>query len=215
MGDGRHRQRFHGQIAGLGSTSGTRVVVGRWATSPFGSFADVMVERTDGHRVLYAPSREVGDFIADTYVFDEIRTLPVVVEVADGRWSVHADDLHLQFTTGRRLPLGWALHVVPQPLAQSTTWAGLVDPVARRVLRGVSTRGQARSGRREWYGATDLHAVTSLRGRLGDVPLGDLTRVDPPTRFGFSSTPPRPSVTSVVTTVEVLQAPRRPGGAVP
>ena len=205
MGDGRHRQRFHGQIAGLGSTSGTRVVVGRWAASPLGSFADVMLERAEGHRVLYAPTREVGEFVADTYVFDEIRTVPVVVEVVGGSWSVHADDLHLQLTTGRRLPLGWALRAVPPFVAQSTTWAGLVDPVARRVLRGVSTRGQARSGRREWYGATDLHAVTSLRGRLAGEPLGDLARVDPPTRFGFSSTPPRPSVTTVVTTVEVLE----------
>jgi len=205
MGDGRHRQRFHGRIAGLGSTSGTRVVVGRWTTSPLGAFADVMLERADGHRVLYAPSQEVGDFVADTYVFDEIRTVPVVVEVVDGCWSVHADDLHAQFTTGRRLPLGWALRAVPRPLAESTTWAGLVDPVARRVLRGVSTRGQARSGRHEWYGATDLHAVTALRGRLGGEPLGDLAQVEPPTRFGFSSTPPRPSVTTVVTTVEVLE----------
>jgi hypothetical protein len=206
MRDGRHRQRFHGQIAGLGSTSGTRVVVGRWHASPLGSFADVMLERPDGHRVLYAPSREVGDFIADTYVFDEVRTVPVAADVEDGRWVVTADDLRVEFTTGRRVPLGWALRAVPGPLARSTTWATVVDPVARWVLRGVSTRGQARSGRREWYGATDLHAVTSLRGTLDGRALGDLAPVQPPTRFGFSSTPPRPSVTTVVTTVEVLRA---------
>jgi hypothetical protein len=73
-------------------------------------------------------------------------------------------------------------------------------------MRGVSTRGQARSGRREWYGATDLHAVTRLAGSLSERPLGDLAPVEPPTRFGFSSTPPTPSVTTVVTTVEVLGA---------
>ena len=32
-----------------------------------------------------------------------------------------------------------------------------------------------------------------------------LTPVDPPCRFGFSSTPRRPSVTQVVTTVEAAQ----------
>jgi hypothetical protein len=135
-----------------------------------------------------------------------VRTVPVAADVEDGRWVVTADDLRVEFTTGRRVPLGWALRAVPGPLARSTTWATVVDPVARWVLRGVSTRGQARSGRREWYGATDLHAVTSLRGTLDGRALGDLAPVHPPTRFGFSSTPPRPSVTTVVTTVEVLRA---------
>ena len=204
MRSGRHRQRFHGQIAGLGSASGTRVVVGRWDASPLGAFADVMLERPDGHRVLYAPSAEVGDFVSDTYVFDEVRTVPVAAEVVGHRWAVRADDLELAFTAGGRLPLGWALRAVPVPLARSPLWAGLVDPVARLALHGVSTRGQARSGRREWYGATDLHAITSMSGALGGEPLGGLAPVEPPTRFGFSSTPARPSVTTVVTTVEVL-----------
>jgi hypothetical protein len=198
------RRRFEGQIAGLGSTSGVRVVVGRWEQSPLGSFADVMLERPDGHRILYAPSAAVGDFIADTYVFDEVRTVPVAAAVTNGRWTVQADDLALSFTTGGRLPLGWLLRAVPRRLAASPAWAGLVDPVARLALRGVRTRGQARSGRREWYGATDLRAVTSLEGSLAGRPLGDLARVHPPARFGFSSTPTRPAVTSVVTTVEVL-----------
>lgn len=204
MRTGRHCQRFHGQIAGLGSSSGTRVVVGRWESSPFGAFADVMLERPDGHRVLYAPSDQVGEFVSDTYVFDEVRIVPVSAEVAGSRWTVTADDLELAFTTGGRLQLGWALRAVPSRLARNTLWAAIVDPVARRVLRGVSTRGQARSGRREWYGATDLHAITSLQGTLGGAPLGALCRVEPPTRFGFSSTPAQPSVTDVVTTVEVL-----------
>lgn len=198
------RERFEGRIAGLGSTSGVRMVVGRWDASPFGEFADVMLERPDGHRVLYAPTREVGDFIAETYVFDEVRTVPVTAEERGGRWTVEADDVRLEFATGGRLPLGWLLRAVPRPVATSTAWAGLVDPVARRVLRGVSTRGQARSGRREWYGATDLRAISVLRGSLDGMPLGALAPVEPPARFGFSSTPSRPSVTTVVTTVEVL-----------
>jgi len=37
---------------------------------------------------------------------------------------------------------------------------------------------------------------------LDGVDLGELALVDPPCRFGFSSTPRSPSVTSVVTTVE-------------
>ena len=50
------RQQFRGRIAGVGSTSGIRVVVGWWQDSPFGTFADAMVERADGHRMLLAPT---------------------------------------------------------------------------------------------------------------------------------------------------------------
>jgi hypothetical protein len=44
--------------------------------------------------------------------------------------------------------------------------------------------------------------VTALRGRFDGADLGRLAAVDPPCSFGFSSTPRRPSVTEVVTTVE-------------
>ena len=67
------RDRFRGHIAGVGSASGVRVVVGRWHTTPLGSFADAMVETAAGHRVLLAPRQEVADFIAATYSFDEVR----------------------------------------------------------------------------------------------------------------------------------------------
>ena len=49
--------RFHGAIAGVGSTSGVRIVVGRWDESPLGTFADVMLAEPDGTRVLLAPTR--------------------------------------------------------------------------------------------------------------------------------------------------------------
>ena len=55
----RVRERFSGRIAGVGSASGVRIVVGRWDDSPWGAFADVMVEDAAGHRVLLAPSERV------------------------------------------------------------------------------------------------------------------------------------------------------------
>ena len=76
------RLRFTGAIAGVGSTSGVRFVVGRWTESPLGSFADVMVEDATGHRVLIAPRQQVADFVASTYSFDEVRVEPVSVELA-------------------------------------------------------------------------------------------------------------------------------------
>ena len=187
-----------------------RVVVGRWDRSPMGSFADVMLEQRDGHRVLLAPTHEVAQFVADTYVFDEVVVAPVQAlvtttpAVGTVRWAVRADGLDLTFAVGRRTLLGQVLRGIPGPLASSPLFAAAIDPLARTVMRGVSTRGQARSGRREWYGARDLHRVTSLTGSWRGADLGELALVDPPCRFGFSSTPRAPGVTRVVTTVEVL-----------
>ncbi|GAA1982076.1 hypothetical protein GCM10009817_24170 [Terrabacter lapilli] len=204
-------QRFHGQIAGVGSESGVRVVVGSWHTTPLGAFGDAMVETPAGHRVLIAPSRPVAEFIEATYDFDEVRLEPITVTSDRGRWRVVSPSLTLDLAVGGRMPLGRLLRAVPERLAASPAWATLVDPVARRVLRGVRTRGTALAGRREFYGATDLHQVTALEGSFEGRPLGALAPVDPPCRFGFSSTPRRPSVTTVVTTVQVRCSGHRSG----
>jgi hypothetical protein len=193
----RERHRFRGAIAGVGSASGVRVVVGRWDESPFGPFADAMVETASGHRVLVAPSEEVAEFVASTYVFDEVRVEPVTV---DG-WRLDSPSLRLALVLGARTGLGRLLRLVPRRLAESPAWCTVTDPVARVVLRGVRTRGSAATGRHEWYGATDAHAVDALTGTFDGVDLGGLAPVVPPPAFGFSSTPARPSVTAVVTTV--------------
>jgi hypothetical protein len=194
------RQRFLGHIAGVGSTSGVRVVVGRWVESPLGAFADAMVADPSGHRVLLAPSQEVADFVASTYSFDEVRIEPFT---ADGAWRVRSPSLSLDLAVGRRTALGRALRLVPRRVATSPAFCAVTDPVARVVLRGVRTRGSAGGGRREFYAATDHHAVLSLAGSWQGVDLGTLAPVLPEPGFGFSSTPPRPSVTALVTTVEL------------
>lgn len=202
MRAGRIRERFSGRIAGVGSASGVRVVVGRWDDGPWGSFADVMLEDASGHRVLLAPSEQVRDFVASTYSFDEEVIEPVAVtDTADG-WQVSTPSLSLRLVVGGRTPLGAALGLVPARLATAPAWCGLIDPVARVVMRGVRTRGTAGGDRREWYGATSVSAVTAIEGEWRGTDLGVLAPVDPPCRFGFSSTPRRPSVTYVVTTIE-------------
>src|SRR5664279_2759040 len=70
--------QFDGAIAGMGTASGTRLVVGMWPLSPYGSVTDVMVERPDGHRILLAPTQGFADFVAATYEFDEVRVTPVL-----------------------------------------------------------------------------------------------------------------------------------------
>lgn len=126
---------------------------------------------------------------------------PATLKVPLPSWSVGTPSLSLALDVGGRTPLGRLLRLVPRPVATSPGFATLVDPVARLLLRGVRTRGVARAGRREYYGATDVRAVVGMQGTFDGLDLGALAAVDPPCRFGFSSTPQRPSVTEVSTTI--------------
>ena len=193
--------RFDGVIAGLGTPAGLRAVVGHWPVSPLGAFTDVMVERPDGHRVLLAPTDAVAGFVAATYRFDEVARVPVDLAVAGGRWTVRAGPLALDFTVGRRAPLGVLLRSVPRPLATDPRWITAVDVVARRVLPGVRTRGSAGRDRTEYYAALDLHRITGATVAWDGVDQGGLAAVEPPVRFGFGSTPRTPSLARIVTLV--------------
>lgn len=191
---------FEGWIAGAGTAGGTRLVLGHWPVSPFGPFADVMVAHPDGTRTLLAPTPALADFVAGTYRFDRVEVVPV--EVAQGpTWVVRAGLLDWRFTPGRRAPLGALLRLVPPRVGTSLAWARLTDPVARVAMRGVRTLGTAGQGRTEWYAARDLHRLTASEATWEGVDLGPLAPVDPPPRFGFSSTPRRPSLVRVVSTV--------------
>jgi hypothetical protein len=193
--------RFTGQIAGLGSTSGMRLVVGMWHESPLGCFGDVMVQQPDGHRVLLAPSEAVAGFVAATYSFDAVVIGPVAVHGDSRARQVTAPGLDLAFTLGGRSPVGFLLACLPRRLTTSPVWLTAVNPLARVSLRGVRTAGSAKAGRREFYGAYDVHQVTSATGSWRGQPLGMLAPVQPPVTFGFGSTPRSPAVTSLVTTI--------------
>jgi len=186
-----------------------------------------MVERPNGHRMLLAPSREVADFVAATYTFDTVRIVGVDVHDGDpavggeraaewgdlddpelgdddvAGWTVTAGPLSMRLGFGSRTPLGRLLGAVPMRVATSTTWASAIDPVARTVMRGVRTRGRTGT-RQEWYAARDVRSITELTASWDGDDLGDLSPVDPPVRFGFGSTPRRPSLVTLVTTVRVV-----------
>jgi hypothetical protein len=199
--------KFDGAIAGIGTSSGTRLVVGMWPLSPFGSVTDVMIQRPDGHRLLLAPSQELADFIAATYEFDEVRITPVL-RMRDGRkWMVSTDELALTFELGGRSALGLLLVAMPRRLARARWWASVQDPIARVALKGVRTRGAAGGGRKEWYSAQDLQRITSMSARLDGVDLGQLAPVEPPVSFGFGSTPAEPSLVRVLTRIEGADLP--------
>ena len=201
----RTRLRFDGAIAGVGTQSGVRIAVGHWPRSPFGAVGDVMVEKPDGHRLLVAAAPALAQFVAATYAFDEVRVAPVAITAGDDAWTVAAGPLELRFRVGRRGWLGVLLRSVPAPLARLPAWSAVLDVPARLVLPGVRTRGSAGGGRREWYGAQDLRPKVDVTARLDGCDLGPLAPVSPPVRFGFASTPRRPALVRVTTTVEVPQ----------
>ncbi|QGQ19389.1 hypothetical protein GC089_09275 [Cellulomonas sp. JZ18] len=195
----RDRVTLDGHIAGAGTQEGTRLVVGRWLRSPLGAFADVMVERADGTRVLLAPRADVADLVTRLYAFDAVHVVDVRVAAdrAARTWTVEAGPLDARLVLGDRTAVGHLLTAVPRPLTRSAVTAGLVAAVAGAVLPGVRTRGAGRDGTPERYAAHDQHAVVAIDARWGDRTLGALRPVVPAVRFGFSSVPARPAVTAV------------------
>jgi len=195
------RHVFTGRIAGLGTTSGVRLVIGMWETTPFGPFADVMLEEPGGHRILLAPTDEIADFIATTYTFDEVRVAPVTFRRTTAGVTLSAPRLSLTFGVGSISPLGRLLRIVPPAFATNTTWLRTIDPIVRLLVPGVRTAGSANAGRREFYGVTRAHTITDAAATWRDRDLGSLAPLWPPVRFGFSSAPPSPQIVEVTTTI--------------
>ena len=109
----RLRQRFRGAIAGTGSTSGVRVVVGHWHDTPLGAFSDAMVEtaagggccsRRTGRRPTSSRRRTPSTRSGSRTSWSPARR--AAGRSARRRWSL---DLRL----GRRTPLGALLRCVP------------------------------------------------------------------------------------------------------
>ena len=193
--------RFYGRIAGFGTESGVRLVVGMWPQSPLGSFADVMVERPDGHRILLAPSDAVAEFVGATYTFDEVRIVPVSYSKHGRRVSVDAGPLAASFDIGDISWLGRLLRLVPKGFATRPGWLRLIDPFARVLVPGARTAGSAGNGRREFYGVTSARAITGVEATWNGDRLSALTRLHPPVTFGFGSAPAAPHIVEVTTTI--------------
>jgi len=192
---------FDGHIAGLGTESGLRAVVGLWQRSPFGSFADAMVELPSGHRILLAPTAETCDFIASVYNFDESLVVDMAASYEGGQLTVDAGPLSVRAAVGVRTRLGGFVRLVPRPVAVHPLWLRAVSPLAARISPGARTAGAAKGGRTEYYGVTDLHHIRAARVSWDGADAGSLAAVRPPVTFGFSSVPAAPSLARVRTTV--------------
>jgi hypothetical protein len=198
----KQRWIFDGHIAGIGTATGLRAVVGLWAQSPFGPFTDAMVELPSGHRILLAPTEEVGGFIGAVYNFDETRIVPVAAFRTHDQLGVDAGPLQIRAGLGARTRLGGAARLIPRTLAVHPRWLHAVSPVAARMLPGVRTAGTAKGGRKEYYGVTDLHRIQSASVCWDLTDAGPLAAIRPAVGFGFSSVPPEPSLARVRTTIE-------------
>ncbi|PPF26251.1 hypothetical protein C5C18_10915 [Rathayibacter tritici] len=193
--------RFGGRIAGFGTASGTRIVLGLWQDTPFGPFADAMIETGDGHRLLIAPTLEVAEVIGSTYSFDEVRIAAVAWRRIAGDLSVSAGPLDVQLRLGGLTPLGRLLRIVPRPIAEHPAWLTAISPVASLLVRGVSTAGSAGHGRREYYGVRAIRRIERVHAVLAEEDLGPRRPLSPPVRFGFSSAPAAPAIVDVTTTI--------------
>ncbi|MCS5715522.1 hypothetical protein NVV95_13305 [Herbiconiux sp. CPCC 205716] len=199
--------RFEGRIAGFGSASGTRVVVGMWERSPFGHFADAMLEDAAGHRTLLAPTETVAAFVSETYSFDEVRVVPVSWRRIEGGLAVRAGEggsaLTARIAVGDVPPLGRLLRSVPRRLASDVRWLSMIDPIASRLVPGVHTAGSAGHGRLEYYGVTTMRRLAWAEASVDGQPLGAFAALDPPVRFGFGSAPPEPHLVDLTTVIRL------------
>lgn len=193
---------FTGRIAGLGSTSGVRVVIGRWDESPLGPFADVMLQDGDGRRFLLAPRDDVAEYVAAVYAFDDVVIGPVEV-YGNRAWAATAPGLELTFVRGTRRREAALLRAVPPGLRDREWWARTTSPVAAALMPGVRLHGSAGGDRTEWYAASDLYSIASASGHWRGADLGALADLRPPATFGFSSTPRVPTITTVTSHVRV------------
>ncbi|MDT5069408.1 MAG: hypothetical protein QOK02_5563 [Mycobacterium sp.] len=197
------RRVFTGHIAGLGTGAGVRMVIGSWLESPYGRFADVMVETADGERSLLAPTDEVADFVSATYTFDRIEIGPVHVDHTTDGFAVSAPGLDISCRLGGPAPFDALLRLVPPRLATAPRWLRVIDPIASRLIPGVRTAGSAGNGRREYYGVRRTRRIAAVDGTFRGEDLRGLAPLDPPVRFGFSSAPTTPQMVSVTTTIDL------------
>jgi hypothetical protein len=200
--------RFDGWIGGSAFASGDLVVVGRWARSPFGPFADVMWARSDGARILLAEREDVTAFVRSHYAFDEHVETPVTLALDGERLTVRARDLELTLERLPRRALGWALRARPRALRTSRRWIGFEDRWLRPLLgpalgasADVRTTGVTLAGVREWYAIHDAwpaRATFRVRDRDAGPPDARAGRG----AFGFSEFLAEPAIVRVTSMFE-------------
>ena len=199
--------RFDGHIVGASFESGDTIVAGRWRTSPFGPFADVMWRRADGTRVVLAPTAHVLDFVTSHYTFDDALITSVRVERdTDGTVRVTGGGIDMALRAGAIDLPGRLIHLRPRWLRERPGWIAIEDALLRPVVGplfgadGVHVRGTTRAGAREWYAIHDVRAA-SASATVDGTSLG-ATAALASAGFGFSEFPSRSAIVRVTSLIE-------------
>ena len=95
---------FTGHIAGAGTGSGLRIVVGAWGDSPFGAFTDVMLQTADDERVLLAPDAAIAEFVSTTYHFDRVELGELSADLAADSLTVAGENFDATIGIGGSAP---------------------------------------------------------------------------------------------------------------
>lgn len=172
-----------------GFYSGDRVVVGHWRATPIGPLTDVMWSDPEDQRTLFVPTDEAAAFVAGVYEFDAVVVTAIDVEATDDRLVLHFADRTLELRAGKGLR-------IPFPSRPPWFTRFVEGPIARLVL-GVRTHGRSPTSVREWYRADRWRPLRWAGGTVDGKMLGSMERVEPPTEFGFSEPPSRPSWVTV------------------
>lgn len=178
-------------------------MVGHWEDSPFGAFADVMVQTAEDERILLAPNVGVAEFVSSTYEFDRIEIGPVSSTLSADRLAITAPGLQAAISLGRPAPIDRLLRLVPAALATAPWWLRAVDPIAAILVKGVHTAGSAGNGRREYYGVRRSRLIDAVTGTFDGRDLDGVAPLSPAVGFGFSSAPPTPQIVAVTTTIDM------------
>ena len=181
---------FTGRITSSGFQTGDRIVVGAWKTSPFGNFTDIMWAKSDGTRVLIAPTQEIADYVTAMYSFDEI-LLEDVDSIEDGRClKVKCETMELDFQWNKGFKI---------PFKRSLLFIATVELFFAKLIFSTRTYGVTKNNRKEWYAIDRVSHITHATANISGKGVGRFKPMDEPCKFGFSEAPKKPSSCEVRT----------------
>lgn len=168
------------------------MVIGDWHNSPLGEFTNVMLAKSDGTRILFAPSKEHAEYVSSLYSFEDVRVIPINVERGIEKIRVKTDELVVNMEWKRGITL---------PFNRPKWFIARIENLFAGILFGTKTYGKTNNGRKEWYCVKGISKILCATAELGGESLGEMSDFQINACFGFSEPPRKPSsilVTSMI-----------------